>query len=615
MLLAASLGARAAQGGAALAKPFDGVDTDLTTGPSPLITLSDFGQTTTTAQFYLGSSESSQSSYQGTSLSAKRIRYAETNPSGTTGQAYRLLIAPNGAALRNVDSDIPIQSYNVAAPTSIVRSRFCTDINAQRSENQAGGSGAVNSGGSMVQVDCSNTSVDAFWPGYSVTGTTPETWTPVDRCRAVGAYFNYYGGHLFGGTLPYNPVANPTDAPGGATSVSTLEPTAAQIIAAAQWEASMSISPLTGSGAVPLQLITVPGGPLGSCLYQVIGYADAVRFPPASGYSVGPPYTLGAETAAGSWPGSSGTSTSAQAAKWDGQTTGETGEPFVSGNVLVATTGGAFHSDASQFSTNQRIVFTHGFFADFANSCSLCQTVNGNSNPLPIMNVIYEDYVFRGGGNYDLYIQTQAGDTASSLISGFTPSAAKQGPYIRNSDGTWDWSTDIAQSRPWFVVCRRNWHITAISPLSPRPSGHVPTFNNAFSTNGVIFISSVSQQAQLLAAEFPGVSSAGIAMMQAGTYDWTTLPTPDGAVLEARYQALASNTNLQTNGAFAVHPGNMSAMTMLVLEMNCIGSSAVNVPGTLIAPHASGNSTNVPASQVDGSGNPLTDAYGFYVGS
>lgn len=614
-LIAATLGSRAAKGGAALAKPFDGRNLDLLCGPSPQVTVQDWGQTTTAASFNLGSSESGSSSYQGTAITAKKIRYAETNPSGTTGQAYRLLVAPNGASLRNVDSDIPIQSYNNTAPTSIVRSRFCTDINAQRSENQAGGSGAVNSGGSMVHVDCSSTSVDAFWPGYSVTGTAPTEWTTVDRCRAVGAYFNYYGGHLFGGTLPYNPTVNPTDAPGGSTSLSANYATAAQIIAAKPWAASMAISPLTGTGAVPLQLITVPGGPLGSCLYQVIGYCDAVNFPPASGYTVGPPYTLGSETATGSWPGSSGTSASAQAAKWDAQTSGETGEPFVSGNVLIATTGGAFHSDASQFTTNQRVLFTHGFFADFANSCSLCQNASGNNNALPVMNIVYEDLILRGGGTYDIYIQTQTGDHASTLISGFTPSASKQGPYTRNADGTWSWATNVQDSRPWLVVVRRNTHLTAISPLSPRPANKVPTFNYAFSTDGVIFVSTKQKLTALLAAEFPGVTAAGIEEMQAGTYDWTVLPTPDSAVLEARYQALASNSTLQANGEIAVHPGNMSALTMVLLEMNCVGTSTINTPGSLILPHSTNNSTSVPASQVDGGGNPLTDAYGFYAGT
>ena len=612
MIGAATFAARARTGGAALSRPYTTANSDLATGPSPKVSLTTFTQTTTNAQFAMGSSESGQSYYIGNNLSGKYIRYANTNPgepnSGVV-QAYRIGIYPTGvSSIIDCDSDIGFynQSTNSAAQAQIIRSRCVTDINAQRGDTGSGG--AIDLGGLVRDCDVSNTSVDGIWAGYNNrTSFTPGAWSVVENCRAVGAAFNYYGGHLYGGTLPYDGATNPADAPGGANAVSTVEPNKAMILAS---------TPLTAGMQVTIgELITTPLGTLGSGMYQIVGPAPT----PATGYSAGPPYYVGTENPSGNWPDTSSD-------KWDSITASQQStppSPFTTGNVLAILIGGAFHSDSSQTNDRQRVRFSHGFFADFANSCSLCQNSSGNTNALPVMNWVYEDMVFRGGGYYDLYVQTQTGDNVSTLQSGFTPSSKKAGGFVRNSDATWSISPSnpghgdstnlLGNSRPWHVSLRRNSHLQATSPLSPRGSS-IPTFGQALSSDGAIVVASEQIRDAGIALQFGwDPTDQRLAQMRDGLYDYNSMPAPVSSVLEARYQALCSNTHLQTNQSISVSPGAMDARTWIVLEPTCVGRATMSSTATPLYPHLS-SAVPIPANQVDSNGHPLTDANGYYIG-
>lgn len=580
-MIGASFAARARQGGAALARPFDGRNLDLTTGPAPGVSLATFTQTTTNGEFAVGSSMSGQAYYLGTSLTAQKIRYATTNPSGVKGQAFRVALYPNGGAIVDCDTDIGLYNLdtNTAAPGQIIRCRVATDINAQ--EGDAGGdSGAIDAGGLIKDCDVSGTAVDGIWPGYNTGQVTPGPWTVVQGCRAVGATCNYYGGYLYGGTYPYTS----TYAPGQPDSNTGLQATKAQILAATPWQASL---PVTNG-----ELITAVLGTLGSGLYQVV--------------SAG---TLGTENPSGNWP-----DTNTPDVKWSDLPATQTQtpvQPFTSGTAQLVFIGGAFHSDAGQTTGRQRVAHRRGMAADFAGSCFLCQNAAGNTNPLPPMNWVWEDYIFRGGGTYDVYVQTQSGDNTSSWTFQGSSGDNGQGGFIRNSDATWSLNPTMGKSRPWHTSFRRNTHLQPISPLSPR-GGRVPSFNDALSKYGAIVVSSEAVRDAGIAAQFGwDATDQRLGMMRDGTYDYTTMPAPVSSVLEARLQAF--NAQFATNAAISSSVGNMDARCWIVWEPNILSGTAFQAgvlqSPALLLPHAAANSVNVPANVAG-----LTDANGYYIG-
>lgn len=563
-MIAASFASRVRQGGAALARPFDARNIDLTAGVQRTASLVALSQTATN-RFAMGSTQSASANYVGNSMVDTRVRYA------SAGGAHQIGIYEDGATFQNVDTDLGIYNYSSsAAPAAIVNTRVCTDINAQYASGSV--TAAIDAGGLIKDCDVSGTSEDGMFPGYDCAkNNIPGTWTVVEGHHGLGNDFNYFEGYPYGGPFPW--------VTGDAQTNTGLLLTLAQINGASTYSNTTGVA---GPAVTNGEFVYVNTQLLGPAMYECI----------AAG-------TLGTENPATSWP----QNTSGDEFWSNG------GASFTSGTATMILVGGGIHSDCFQTTNRQCVVIRRVFGADFSNSCLLLQNA-ANSNATPPMNWVIEDGVWRGGGNYLFYVQTQTLDSAYTYamtgLGGTQPSYwsghNEQGGFVRNSATDWEVNANPGNARPWHVSFRRNTLLTATSSGSSQV-GIAVGWTQAMSCYGCLIVRSEAIRDQLIAAQYGwDATDQRIGMMRNAGYDYAALgqPAPVSSVLEARLSTLLST--IGNSQAVAANPGVCDARGMIVWEPNNL-----NQAGTPVTP-STATTIAYPVNTA------VTDSDGYYIG-
>lgn len=575
-MIGASFAARSSRGGSALARPFDGSNLDITTGPAA--SLAALSNSYTGTALSAGTGAPNNAGNLGSGVSRKSIAYSGGNPVAL--ELYQ------GARVVDTYCELPISGQD-SGPVSVIRSRVPTAVNAQVAFNNS--QPAISVSGLIKDCVVDLTAEDGIWL---------KSDTVIEGLSAMGGSVPFFGG------FPVDPSVIPWHT-GDTVGNNTGQPmTKAQILSAINYYNANGSGVNGGTNGVTVPwgaFIIVPsnGGSV-SPMYQCIGSVDGTTNPPL----------IGNENV-NTWPVGSTN-------KWclmTGAANSTPAQPFTSGNALFAYVGNAYHCDTFQcVGQISRVVIRNFRAGQFADSICLLQN-DATVKSLPPMNWLFEHGVCYGAGTVDIPLSTLTGVNSANGDHSWSPPSGSnaslqnpQGPFQRNSDGTWQVSPSSGMSLPWFVTMRDLKHMNSTSSFIPaRNPSAVVTFDKAYNTVGVPILRSVAQRKLLLANQYGWDSGdQRVAMMEAGTYPWATAgqPQPVSSVLEARLNAIQAAVPLSSAKAQVLGgvPCSVAAQCMQVVEITCR-----NQQGIPLTPSTNAG-INYPVNTA------VTDADGYLVG-
>lgn len=369
---------------------------------------------------------------------------------GSTDTQY--VIATGTAAFSNCEFDLPVRESGAGANYN-----QCY-INADIGEvvKLASSGAALTLNGQAYRCNIVGP-VDGVWPAGS-----PANPAVVDTCWLHPTLTNSYifQRKLYGGPLTDssgNIVVTSTSAaiqPGDKTGVGTY-PTAAQDVAAQKFTTN-------GQSVTLGQIIFSSGTSLGIATgYQVIGSVGGATS-----------IIMGQTTEPKNWPTNS----------WDSLKTGDTTQPFVSGNAILISLFEVAHGDAMQWIANGSAVIRNSRLDGFQDSTGLVQNVGKQQSASFKGDFTQGDNVVRNVTDFShisvgILLSTVVNTTVLPKVSGSYP---PYGALIRSIDTT---AGTITLAVPALATLSQ----VSIAATQPRPTSNIEWDNDLIYYSGGIY--------------------------------------------------------------------------------------------------------------------------------